>query len=165
MIVAWTGHRPDLFNDAAVAQAAVDALARDLVEHQAVARFVVGGQRGVDTWAARAAIALGVPLTLILPLEAAEFARDWPADARKLLELTLTCASEIRIVGGERQRAFSERNRLLATEADLLVAVWTGLTGGGTAETIALACANGTPLREVLLMPAPRAGSAQGRGI
>src|ERR687888_474034 len=47
------------------------------------------------------------------------------------------------------EAAYTERNRVLVTSADLLVAVWTGRTGGGTAETVSLAHAHGTPVREV----------------
>jgi hypothetical protein len=165
MRVAWTGHRPDLFNDPAAAEAAVDALAREIVRRKDVERFLVGGQRGVDTWAAQSGIALDVALTLILPLEPVEFARDWTAEDQHVLELVLAAASEVRVVGGDRRRAYTERNRLLATESDLLVAVWTGVGGGGTAETIDFACGSGTPLREVLLTAASGSGSARGRGI
>lgn len=164
-MVAWTGHRPELFDDPAAAEAAVTAVAGDLVSHERVTRFVVGGQRGVDTWAAQAAIALGVPFTLILPLAPAELARDW-ADADLLaLERIRGRAGAIHIVGGDPARAFTERNRRLVADADLLVAVWTGVSGGGTAETIAFARANGTPLREVLLTPSAAARLARGRGI
>ena len=142
MLVAWTGHRPDLFAHPAAAQAAVTTLADEFARRESTLSFVVGGQRGVDTWAARAAIARGVAFTLILPLEVAQFARDWPAADRHALDLILAAAGEVRVVGGAPERAFTERNRLLVAEADLLVAVWTGVSGGGTAETIAFARAN-----------------------
>ena len=58
---------------------------------------------------------------------------------------------------------YSARNHVLAAEADLLVAVWTGRGGGGTAETLAFAHALGTPVHEVRLAAAP--GAATGRGI
>src|SRR5579859_7659582 len=158
MLVAWTGHRPDLFDDPAAAEAAVATLADDLVRRHSALSFVVGGQRGVDTWAAHAAIARGVPFTLVLPLEVAQFARDWSAADRRELDLTLIRAADVRVVGGDPSRAFTERNRLLVARANLLAAVWTGVVGGGTAETIAFAQANRTPVREVLLRPAPGAG-------
>jgi hypothetical protein len=91
-IVAWTGHRPGIFRDPAVARAAVNATAHDLVTGEKTERFLVGGQRGVDTWAAQAAIALGVPFTLILPLEVAQFTRDWSAVDRETLESTIARA-------------------------------------------------------------------------
>ncbi|MDQ3811939.1 MAG: hypothetical protein M3336_16780, partial [Chloroflexota bacterium] len=69
-------------------------------------------------------------------------------------------AAAVRVVGG-----FSERNRWLATSSDVLVAVWCGLEGGGTAETIALARAAGTPIREIRLLGRPSSGDASGRGV
>ncbi len=166
-IVGWTGHRPNLFRDPTAARAAVDATARDLVTREHTERFLVGGQRGVDTWAAQAAIALGLPFTLILPLEVAEFAHDWSPADRRTLESIRAQAAEVRIVGGEPASAYTERNRQLAVQVDLLVAIWTSLKieGSGTAETIALAKAGGVPVREIVLPIALMAHSAQGRGI
>src|SRR6266851_7025904 len=92
-IVAWTGHRPDIFRDPAAARAALDATAQDLVTRAKVERFLVGGQRGVDTWAAQAAIALGVPFTVILPLEVGEFTRDWSSADRDTLESVIALAN------------------------------------------------------------------------
>jgi uncharacterized phage-like protein YoqJ len=160
MIVGWTGHRPDLFRDPLAAAASVDAAARDLIAREQVDAFLVGGQRGVDTWAALAAMALGVPFTLILPEDVSQFTSGWTTHERALLEQTLAAAAEVRVAAG-----YSERNRQIATGADLLIVVWTGVGHGGTAETVALARAAGTPVREILLDAAPTAGSAQGRGI
>lgn len=165
MIVGWTGHRPDLFQDPAAARALVNATAQDLVSHARADRFLVGGQRGVDTWVAQAAIALGVPFTLILPLEVAAFTSDWSVDDRATLESIQTKADEVRIVGGDPEAAYTERNRQLACGADLLVAVWTRLQGGGTAETIALARAAGTAVREIVLPVSQTAHSPHGRGL
>ena len=160
MIVGWTGHRPDLFRNPLAAAASVDAAARDLIAREQVDAFLVGGQRGVDTWAALAAMALGVPFTLILPVDVSQFTSGWTTHERALLEQTLAAAAEVRVAAG-----YSERNRQIATGADLLIAVWTRVGHGGTAETVALARAAGTPVREILLDAAPTAGSAQGRGI
>jgi predicted Rossmann fold nucleotide-binding protein DprA/Smf involved in DNA uptake len=163
--VAWTGHRPELFRDPVAARDTVQAIARELSRDEGVGRFLVGGQRGVDTWAALSAITLSVPFVVILPLDVAEFTADWSADDRSVLEATLAAASDVRVVGGDPAQAFTERNRLLATLANLLVAVWTGTRGGGTAETIAFARAAGVAVHEVVLEPSPSAGSAKGRGI
>lgn len=158
-VVAWTGHRPDLFRDPLAARAAVDAAARELIETGAE-QFLVGGQRGVDTWAALSAIAHAIPLRIVLPFLLDEFARDWSPDDRQVLEETARLASEVRIAG-----SFTERNRQLATRAGLLVAVWTRTRGGGTAETIELAHTAGTPIREVVLDASDSARAASGRGI
>jgi len=108
-----------------------------------------------------------VPFTLILPLEVAQFTSNWSSADRAVLESVVAQANEVRIVGpsSDPAAAYSERNRQLATRADLLVAVWTQLQGGGTAETVALANAAGTPIREVVLPIAQIAHSAHGRGI
>lgn len=159
MIVAWTGHRPDLFLEPRATRAAVESAAANVLQEGAE-RFLVGGQRGVDTWAAQAAIAHSIPFTLVLPLPVTEFTADWSATDRALLEHVLERASEVTIAAG-----YTERNRTLATGADLLIAVWTGVGGGGTEETINLARAAGTPVRELVLEPSPRAESARGRGI
>jgi hypothetical protein len=158
-VVAWTGHRPDLFRDPEAARQAVEAVARELAEY-GTERFMVGGQRGVDTWAALAAIASGVPFSVLLPLPIDEFARDWSPADRSLLRQTLVHADDWRVVGG-----YSQRNLELVRHAGLLVAVWTGTGGGGTAETLDYARRAGTPVREILLERSSIAGSATGRGI
>jgi hypothetical protein len=158
--IGWTGHRPDLFADPAVAQSRVEILARELAQAGAQA-FVTGGQRGVDTWAGFAAIDLAVPYTVILPLSQEAFtAEGWTDDDREMLRHLLSRATEVQIAHG-----YSDRNRRVATSVDLLVAVWTGTRGGGTAETLQLAREARTPIREVLLPPNPHAASAQARGI
>jgi hypothetical protein len=159
MIVAWTGHRPDLFRTPDAARGAVYSAARELVAEGAT-HFLVGGQRGVDTWAALAAIALAVPFTVVLPLDVDAFTRAWtPADRTVLEAHVLAYAQQVRIAGG-----YTERNRVLATQPDLLVAVWAGVPGGGTAETLDLAHQAGTTVREIKLDPSPNASSATGSG-
>src|SRR5437868_3225443 len=159
MIVAWTGHRPDLFRDPQAAEKAVHAAAREMVQ-QGAERFVIGGQRGVDTWAADAAIELAIPFTLIVPLTLDEFTRDWTEADRAALQEFVAEAAEVLIAGG-----YTERNRELVRRADLLVAIWTQTAGGGTAETIESARRAGKPLHEIVLEPSSMAQSAGGRGI
>ena len=165
MRVAWSGHRPDLFLQPRVARDTVLSTARELLLHESVERFLVGGQRGVDTWAAHAAHMLGVPFGLLLPLPVSEFTADWTPAERAELERTLHWATDVLLVGGEAEDAYTERNRLLATSGDLLVVVWTRRAGGGTAETVAFARQVGTPIREIVLQPSLAAGSPDGRGL
>jgi hypothetical protein len=166
-LIAWTGHRPELFRDQAGARERVAQVARQLVaEHAGAAlRFLLGGQRGVNTWAALAALELAVPFELILPLAPDAFGAGWPAADQDTLRRLVARAARVQVVGGDPAAAYSERNRLLATSADLLVAIWTRTAGGGTAETLGFARAAGTPFREVLLAPAPGARRARGRGV
>lgn len=161
MLVGWTGHRPDLFRDPAGARVALDALAEDLKRNHGASTFLTGGQRGVDTWAALAGMRLGVQLQVILPVEVGAFtATDWTPDERALLARILAYASGVRVAG-----SYTERNRLVATRADVLIAVWTGTPGGGTQETIGFARAAGTPVKHLILEADPAAASARGRGI
>jgi hypothetical protein len=76
-IVAWTGHRPDIFEDPLAARGVIETIARDLVAYEGAERFLVGGQRGVDTWAAEAALVCNVPFTLLLPLEVGVLVAVW----------------------------------------------------------------------------------------
>jgi YspA SLOG family len=155
-IVGWTGHRPELFADPSAARAAVLGEARSI----GAKRFVVGGQRGVDTWAAEAAIELSLPFTLLMPLPFEQFTADWlPADRDTLLKHT-KLADDVRIAGG-----YTERNRMVASSCNLLVAVWTGRRGGGTAETIEFAIQFGTPIRETRLAASSATGFVAERGI
>jgi hypothetical protein len=167
--VAWTGHRPELFADPAAAAARVAARAEALcAEHGGAVAFHCGGQRGVDTWAAQAAVRLGVPLHLYLPLPIPLFAADWTPADRAALEATWAAAATRTVVdptGADPAAAYRARNALLAQRAELLVAVWTGLAGGGTAETLAFARALGRRIEEHRLPRAaytPRAGE---RGV
>jgi hypothetical protein len=148
-----------LFADPSAARAAVHATAREVVAEGA-SRFLVGGQRGVDTWAAQAALDNAIPYSLILPSSVDEFARDWDQQDRRVLEQLVAKAAVLDVAGG-----YSERNRMLATGADVLVAVWTRTAGGGTAETVEFARSAATVVREIVLEPSALARSARGRGI
>jgi hypothetical protein len=160
MRIGWTGHRADLFADPAVAQSRLILVATELV-HAGAQAFITGGQRGVDTWAAFAARDLAVPFTLVLPFPMDDFtAEGWSAHDRDVLENLVRAAADVQIADG-----YADRNRRIATGVDLLVAIWTGTRGGGTAETLQFARDARTPIREVLLPPNPHAASAQGRGI
>jgi hypothetical protein len=167
--IGWTGHRPLYFRDPAAAEAAVYRTAADLQREFAGALvFITGGQRGVDLWAAAAAQRLGVPFHLYLPMPLAQFAADWDAADRAALEQTWAAAAERRVLdeaGAFGPAAYTLRNQALAEAADLLVAVWTGRTGGGTHETVSFARALGKPIREVLLPGADVPSDPAGRGL
>ncbi len=161
MIVAWTGPRPDLFRHPNAARAAVDRAARPFArQSKDPVSFVIGGQRGVDTWAMQSAINYAIPFRVILPVPMFEFTGDCLEADRSLLSTLLPHADAVEIAGG-----YTERNRALVTAAQLLVAVWTGTRRGGTRETIDLARQVGTPVREILLEASPRASTATGRGL
>lgn len=167
MIVAWTGHRPEIFHDPEAARLAVASATQRLVADASLAplSFLVGGQRGVDTWAALRALQQGISYAVVLPLESDVFAAGWDQGDRATLQRTLDHATHVSIVGGDSGRAHTERNRSLVEGSGLLIAVWTRTMGGGTDETVCIARALGRRLEEVVLPAAPGAAQARGRGL
>jgi hypothetical protein len=166
--VAWTGHRPELFAHPSEAAVLVrdetrrlwDELGPDLV-------VLSGGQRGVDLWAALAARDLELRLRLYLPAPAALLSAEWPTRWAEALTSAQTHAEQLVVCGQDPRHAqgYEARNVALATECELLVAVWTGQTSGGTWHTISEARRLGRPIRQHLLERsayAPRPGE---RGI
>jgi hypothetical protein len=167
--VAWTGHRPELFADPAAVRARIAARAGELqATQQDALAFLCGGQRGVDSWAASAAEALGSALHLYLPLGVGRFAADWSAGDRAALERSWQYAVERVVADPEGvlgTEAYTRRNRWLAERCDRLIAVWTGLGGGGTAETIAFAREMGRPVEEHLFAASGRQPQPGERGV
>ena len=165
-IVAWTGHRPDLFADPGQARRTVLAEAKRVRDElTGPLRFRVGGQRGVDMWAALAGQDLRIPYDMVLPLPVEEFTAGWSADEKATFEFVAHGAAITEIVGGVEDEAYQERNRRLVTGAGLVVAVWTNTQGGGTAETVLFGQLLGVPVREVLLPRSTETVSPRGRGV
>jgi hypothetical protein len=149
--------------------AAVDAVADALyAEHGPALTFHCGGQRGVDTWAAAAAERLRLPLDLYLPQPIDRFTVGWASADIAALERSWAYARAREVVAAEGDddlTAYTRRNQLLAERGDWLEAFWTGLGGGGTAETIALARRLGKPVREHCFAASGRVPRAGERGI
>jgi hypothetical protein len=168
MNVAWTGHRPEYFAQPAAVAAQIEEIARQLRAEHAALRFHCGGQRGVDTWAAEAAVRQAIPLSLYLPLPIEAFAADWEAADADALRRTWAYATErivVDLFGSRGAAAYQQRNALLAEHGDLLIALWTGLGGGGTAETIAAARTLGRPVREYRVAGSGRLPRPGERGV
>ncbi len=157
--VGWTGHRPELFADPLEAERRVHRLAREIKAtrvrvglQEEPLHFLSGGQRGVDTWAAEAAVRLGIPFELYLPTGELVFTLGWQRSDQERLFWLMERAAGVFVADPlgqmSREAAYRERNREVAARCDVLVAVWVGQAGGGTAETVALARAMGKPVRE-----------------
>jgi hypothetical protein len=111
---------------------------------------------------------LGIALHLYLPLRVDQFAADWAAGDRAGLERSWWYAVERVVADPEGllgTGAYMRRNRLLAERCDRLIAVWTGLGGGGTAETIAFARALGRPVEEHRFAPSGHRPEPGERGV
>jgi uncharacterized phage-like protein YoqJ len=135
--IAFTGHRPkDLGGKTYLDfRAALDALGvgerRDL-------HFIVGGALGVDTWAAEYALSHKIPYTMITPFTSEVMGRFWPQLDRDLLAMYADRAAEYRVIttGPYDVGAYQQRNEAMVDTADVVFAVWTGKTMGGTANCI-----------------------------
>jgi hypothetical protein len=113
---------------------------------------------------AECALELEISYSVILPLPPASFMAEWDTAEQEQLDHLLARAAQVDVVGGEGEAAYTERNRRVAQVADWLIAVWTGVGAGGTAETIRLAKQLGKRVDEHVLAAVPDATSAQGRG-
>ncbi|MPZ16222.1 MAG: hypothetical protein GEU73_17695 [Chloroflexi bacterium] len=167
MMIAWTGHRPDMFADPSAAQQAVISKSREFLGREQGAEFVCGGQRGVDHWAATAALESGILLHLVLPTDVEQFTAGWPEADQEMLHGLVVHTSTLQIVGTARVNralAYDLRSELVVRRADRIVAVWTGLRQGGTFYTLCAAAVRGVPIASVLLPPAA-AAALRGRGL
>jgi len=166
MLIAWSGHRPDVFRDPGFAERSVKRLAA--AKATSGIEFITGCQRGVDQWAAQAAMDAGVPSYLVLPVTSARFTRDWSPSDRAGLDELLGRATSVEIIDPAEvlgPLGYDLRNELIVRRADALVVVWTGVRQGGTFETICAARAKGIPIEEVLLDAAVPRPSSGRRGL
>jgi len=155
VIVGWTGHRPDVFRDPSEARDRVEQLALGAYGHTDV-RFVCGGQRGVDLWAADIAQRLGIPFELVLPVPPSSFSSEWDDQERAHLLAHVSRAERVTVLDPRGERgllAYDRRNEEIAYRSELLIAVWTGMRRGGTFYTLCAARRRGIPTRSVLLAP------------
>lgn len=115
---------------------------------------------GADMLCARIAVEQGLRLTLLLPMDAADYRRDFSADAAAEFDLLLSRAAEVftvtplEPVPGSPSRGFFYRQAGLFTvkHCDVLLAIWDGVErdspdGAGTWETVKLARASGVEIR------------------
>ncbi len=157
--VGWTGHRPDVFRDPELARGEVERMADALAASGGELEFVCGGQRGVDLWAAAAAITRSLGLRVVLPNPPGRFTLGWTPADRRSLESVLGRAASMEILdpeGLEGPLAYDRRNEAIVRRASLIVAVWTGIRRGGTFHTLCAAWTRGLPVEERRLDPARR---------
>ncbi|HEX8696973.1 MAG TPA: SLOG family protein [Longimicrobium sp.] len=172
MIIAGTGHRPDKLRigtldgfHPAVHARLVD-LARAALQREAPARVISGMALGWDTALAEAALELGIPFDAYVPFAGQE--SRWPEPSRRRYQGLLARAERVVIVcpGGYAPEKMQLRNERMVDDADFLLALWDG-SSGGTCNCIAYAEAVGRPYRNLwpswvrhtaAREPAPRTG-------
>lgn len=166
MAVGWTGHRPEVFKDPAAARRAVRQATERAITRWPAVEFVTGGQRGVDQWSAAEALALGIPLHIVLPTAVASFTSGWLDGDRSLLNQLIRGARSVTVVDEDTRGsvAYDLRNEAIVRRSDLIIAVWTGARRGGTFHTLCAAWARGVPVEETRLAAASDVRMA-GRGL
>jgi hypothetical protein len=149
-VVGFSGHRqirdPAAF--ARVLAEQLEALRRE-APHEWIALSSVA--EGSDQIFAVQARALGLAWHAVLPLPAAEFAKDFAAPEWAEVEALLRRAEHVRVIAenGTREDAYLDCGMETVNGADVLVALWDGEPArgkGGTAEVVAYARSLGKPV-------------------
>jgi len=105
---------------------------------------------GSDRIVAAAGLAAGFALQAVLPLEKAEYERDFETPmSRREFEALLARAGEVFALDGdadERPRAYEAAGLFMLANIDVLIAIWDGAVAagiGGTAQIVERAVADG----------------------
>jgi hypothetical protein len=154
VVIAWSGHRPDVFRDAVAARRAVERCARTAAGRWPRPTFVCGGQRGVDQWAASAGLDLGIAVHLVLPTAPDTFARGWQPEERALLDQLVAAASSLTVIDPMGQLgplAYDLRNEEVVRRAERLIVVWSAIRRGGTFFTLCAAAGRLVPAEQETL--------------
>lgn len=103
---------------------------------------------GSDQLFAREALALGVPVTAVIPMP--DYARCFAPEDRAVYEALLTRCGLLQLEGeGAAQDSFFAAGRRVAEDCEFLVAVWDGKPAagfGGTGDVVAWALEVGRPV-------------------
>lgn len=131
-VVAFTGHRPDKlggYYDNPIAKWVKGQIVKNLSKLKP-SKIISGMALGVDTWAAEAAIELGIPFEAAIPFEGQEL--RWPTKSQDKFNYLRSKASEVTIVcdGGYHPKKMQLRNQHMVNSSDILIAIWDGSTGG-----------------------------------
>lgn len=138
MIVAFTGHRPDVlgFWDPLhpvvlrVRKALRDGLCRNWPEYA-----ISGMGLGVDQWAAETCVEMGIPFIAALPCDDME--NVWPLPSQQRHRALLMRAKEVIVVspGPYKPWKMQRRNEWMVDHCTRLLSVFDG-TPGGTRNTL-----------------------------
>lgn len=155
MVICGTGHRPDKLGG--YGKEVFDklvSLAHDYLSEQSVDTIISGGALGWDQALAKAAIDLGIPLTMALPF--CGFDSRWPKESQQALFSLCTKAKDVVYVcdSGYAPWKMQKRNEWMVDHADRVLALWNG-TPGGTANCVRYAEKVGKPIVNLWEMYAP----------
>ncbi|MDR3084710.1 MAG: DUF1273 domain-containing protein [Christensenellaceae bacterium] len=153
----FTGHRPaDLEllrdeegEDCRLMKEALYALIRGLALERGVRHFISGMALGLDQIAAEAVLRLKaelqVTLEAALPFEGQglSWSSEHEGRHRRILK---SCDSVVAMQEGYSIGCYHRRNRYMVEKADVLLAVWSGKTSGGSYQTLNYARKKGKPI-------------------
>lgn len=136
-IYAGTGHRPEslvlggaeAYGDAL--RTSLTVFATDVLEELEPVAIISGMALGWDQALATAAIDLGIPLTAAIPFP--DQHKRWPPEAQERYLWDLANAHEIHTVRDTFSKgAYQERNVWMVKNCDHLLALFNGVSRGGT---------------------------------
>lgn len=141
-VVAVTGHRPQKlggYEENSPMQAIVKRHLRAKFEELRPDVLISGMALGVDQWAARIALDIGIPLIAALPFTGQSSL--WLPDQRTAYDNLLARANRVQIINQGRYAAWKmhARNEWMVTQANHIVAVWNRQPDGGTAACVRFA--------------------------
>lgn len=131
MILAVTGHRPNkLGGYGRGVEMSLLRLAGSELRSLKPESVLTGMALGWDTAIARAAIALGIPFTAVVPFDGQEGC--WPMESRRAYYRLLKDAKDVVTVctGGYASWKMLRRDRWLVDNAEHLLALYSGAKGG-----------------------------------
>lgn len=146
MVVSVTGHRRLAKSVEAVVHAALRTAVRRLANRHPGVTVISGMALGVDQLAALAVLEArddGLPCRLLCAVPFRGQEEPWREFDRQVYRSILRRADQVHVLHPHRPQNTDEARRLLLTrnvwmveQADLLLAVWDGRPGGGTAWTV-----------------------------
>lgn len=150
MICAATGHRPDKlggYGDGVLERLTLTATKwLQFIGDRAPEKIISGMAQGWDTAVALSAIRLGIPLVCAIPFEG--FQSRWPTQAQGRFKTILDSASQVHVVceGKYAPWKMQKRNEWMVDNSDEILALWDGVSEGGTKNCIDYAIKQDKPI-------------------
>lgn len=140
MIVAGTGHRPVSmpcgYNEEHTWALEIKTRINNWLSLNKPKVVISGMAIGFDTWLAEEAINLGIEVHAYLPYLGQ--GNNWPKEASERY-LNILCHPLVKIIYTSKdysKASFHIRDRAMIDDADIILALWSGQTKGGTYETL-----------------------------
>jgi len=139
IIVGITGHRPQKVGGFSLPNPTYIKVCKEIESHLKRLnpyKVISGMALGVDSWFVNISIKLGIPFIAAVPFKGQE--ESWSDKDKRIYNRFLEKAEEVIIVspGGFSKEKFQIRNQYIVDNCDLLIAVFNGEPGSGTANCV-----------------------------